>query len=65
MASTLYCSLCQVGFAVTGIIPIICPSCQRETKWMTDLRPWPFPLSVMDRKFLKSIKISPESEIPS
>lgn len=64
MASTLYCTFCEAGYAVVGVIPTTCPACGRETKWVTDLKPWPFPLSVMDKKFLRSIRIKAENSIP-
>lgn len=57
MAVVLYCGWdnCRVGYAVDGMIPVVCPACERETKWVVA----PFAISLNDRKFLKSIKIDP------
>jgi len=56
MAVILYCShqACGVGYAVSGAIPIVCPSCGRETKWIVT----PFTFTRDDKDFLKTNKIS-------
>lgn len=61
-AITIFCRRCQVGYAVSGPVPAICPACEEETTWTTV---WPkehedlqFRLTDDDRAFLRSIRIS-------
>lgn len=58
MAVILYCGhqTCGQGFSVIGEIPMVCPVCQRDTKWIVA----PFPLNENDRRFLKSLRIAAE-----
>jgi hypothetical protein len=57
----LYCRLCSTGYGTTGEVPIRCPQCGRETRWGTSPpRTEPDPgwqLSVLDRRFLRSLRI--------
>lgn len=63
MAVTLWCKLCGIGYASCGEVPTTCPDCLRETKWSTSPparpgeAPWPFLVSVKDRRFLRSLRI--------
>lgn len=58
MAVVLYCGFddCKMGYAVNGVIPLVCPICERETKWIVA----PFAMTVLDRRFLKSLRIDPD-----
>lgn len=63
MARQLWCSLCNESFeVVAGNIPPICPACKKPTTWWTgqlgpDVK---YELSMMDRKFLRTLRISPD-----
>jgi hypothetical protein len=62
----LYCRKCSVGYGSAGEVPPVCPACERETTWTTAPKkrdpaaPWT--LSVMDARFLRSIRI--DAELP-
>lgn len=43
-----------MGYAASGKIPLVCPECKRETKWVVA----PFAITVRDREFLRSLRIS-------
>lgn len=61
-ALTIFCKRCHVGYAAIGSIPAVCPACEQETSWTTtwpheDPR-FPFSLTVDDRRFLRSLRIT-------
>lgn len=62
---TLYCKKCSAGYASLGEVPRVCPACEQETSWTTampmssDPRV-PYEVSLNDRRFLRSLRISPE-----
>lgn len=61
--AALFCRKCTTGLDSPGVVPLVCPTCEQETSWTrTPLGPWPvaFNLTVNDRKFLKSIRVSAE-----
>ena len=58
----LYCRMCNQGYASVGELPALCPSCERPTRWSTMAAHTsgpPLPLSVDDRRFLRSLHIEP------
>lgn len=64
MASViLFCKLCGQRYASVGELPAVCPICDRPTKWST-MAPHssgpPLPLTVDDRRWLRSVRIDPE-----
>lgn len=58
----LWCQFidCGVGYAPAsiGLLPLVCPMCQRETIWKTT-RPWT--LTHNDCSFLKRIGVDAET----
>lgn len=67
MAPPLYCRFADCGYAYKrgGLIPEMCPSCERRTTWTTAPaifeRRTELKLSENDRIFLRRTKILPES----
>lgn len=60
----LYCKLCGCGYGSIGDMPVICPSCNRETKWST-MAPEREPVAgwnpnESDRRLLRGLRIDPE-----
>lgn len=63
MSRVLFCKRCGTGYSVLRVVPLTCPSCEQETVWTSSpLGPWPFGLSLMDKKFLKSIKVQADED---
>ena len=73
MARELFCRYEGCGFSFTsvaGMLPLVCPKCQKSAKWSTAPRAeessaepsTPFVLSYMDKRLLHQIKIDPEEE---
>ena len=62
MASVmLFCNLCGQAYASVGELPAQCPVCNRPTKWSTrapHASGPPLPLTVPDRRFLRSMRIA-------
>ncbi len=61
MGQLLYCKRadCQAAFQASGVVPRICPVCERETSWSTaPTTSWPFPLTQDDQVFLRVNKIA-------
>lgn len=58
---TIHCALCNAGYVSIEGEPAICPTCKRPTQW----RSLPIVacgdelvLTVLDRRFLRSLKIA-------
>ena len=72
MARELFCRYEGCGFAFTsvaGMLPLVCPKCQKSAKWSTAPRAdgsgepsTPFVLSYNDRRMLHTLRIDPEEE---
>jgi hypothetical protein len=64
-ARVLFCCWgdCQQTIAFCDVRPEFCPHCRRKAKWI-EIRgvvgERVYELNVMDRKFLKSLRIAPE-----
>ena len=60
MPRTLYCKNCSRAVLVTYEVPARCLGCGQST-WRLDGEPREdYALSVMDRRFLHSLRIDPE-----
>lgn len=57
MAVMLYCGHCGKPRTARGELPVVCPECKRDTKWETTA---PLKLTVKDKDYLRSIRVSPE-----
>ncbi len=55
---TLWCQKCSTGYASVGEVPQFCPECNEYPNWSTRK---PYRPSLMDKRFLRSIKIDPEN----
>lgn len=55
MPPIVYCRICKVGYAWCGELPPVCPGCDAPAEWVTDLEPWPFPLTKDDEAFVKAV----------
>lgn len=56
-----YCAVCYRIEVVRYALPPTCPQCGAEAPWRRRERPDPaWVLSVMDRRLLKGLRISPE-----
>ena len=60
----LYCRMCAGAYASVGDLPLMCPSCERPTRWST-MAPHssgpPLPLTVEDRRWLRSLHVDPDA----
>ena len=64
MGRPLWCMKCAAKWEqVAGELPAICPGCQRATVWSVEEVPAKrYALSMNDRRFLRSIKITPDED---
>lgn len=62
--TTLYCRQCWAGFDGKGMVPAICPSCHKLTRWTTmpraDVPVVAWNLSKNDVIVLRALFIDPE-----
>jgi hypothetical protein len=53
----VYCQACDAGFGSTGTPPRLCPRCDQVPDWT---RTPPFKLTVLDKKFMRTLRIAVE-----
>lgn len=58
----LLCVHCKVWYAVSRVIPNVCPNCDKSAHWTNAeamMQPKPFKLTQDDKTFLRVNKIAP------